>query len=819
MDKNFNLIASELFNKIKTQFPSLTLGDKDRKDISDDTVENARFFEFDYVHDGEKLGHITITLSEKDGLVVIFSNDLVGDKSEYVKKRFFNFLKELREFAKQKFLNFDTRDISKSNLEKRDYKFLSKNEFGESKMSESKLFGTAKTSYQRIGEATLIIKHRDFVNQENPAGRAQRIESIYVENTEGERFKYPHRHLNGARALAQHVAHGGNPYDNVGKYVIGLSEELSKLRMFKSYVDRNETISEAMGSVHSKVVERIEQVKKEIHNLQRASVYEEFVESFEEPSSVEIPEDVMSDWIDRLTIRSFNEELKNVFPYIFKLVSEDDIPVRELEVEDIVEEDEVVDENNQAISNDFETKISELDEYETFLNSIAEDRSELFGDQNQDLIAQLNQLIADEIPLGQDGTNAINSLKGIIDDDELQQVFKEMADIDPALDARDIIRDYIEQKDQEYGTGVLNQLNFEPEMGADATDDMATSDADVVPSEEEPFAEPTSELPAEEPAAELPPAAPVQEMLRSGFDELKEFIGSMYNKEEGNFPKGVEGVKIACEKKFGDRVGPIAEKIINRLQSIGEMRRIKELSGVQGVMESKKKSIFERLDPEARARLDDLIDKFKTSVDPNYDSYGVDDHYDPDDIIDRIRQDFGDSIADMVSAGANKMHFSRDNRQYGLDPLKWKEPINRQTKAGKMYKQDSDYRKNNIKDRYRHSGRSSTHRGDVNLPEVNTDDIAYRLGSGVGTVKKKWQDAKNAFARGQSNAQQVDLTTANPANVLNQPDPDSPIGAFLDRIPDTQPKPRQPQKPQLRLNPLTKEDSELAAMLRIAGLR
>ena len=36
-------------------------------------------------------------------------------------------LKELRYFAKKRLLNFDTRDITKSNPNKNDYKFLAQN--------------------------------------------------------------------------------------------------------------------------------------------------------------------------------------------------------------------------------------------------------------------------------------------------------------------------------------------------------------------------------------------------------------------------------------------------------------------------------------------------------------------------------------------------------------------------------------------------------------------------------------------------------------------------------------------------------------------
>jgi hypothetical protein len=317
MELNLNPIAVELFGKIRTQFPKIKLGDANSDPT--DREELARFFEFDFIKNGVNLGTVSADISEDDGLVVIYSNEITDGQPSSVSKQWYNFLRELREFAKQNMMKFSIRDTSKSNLEKRDYKHLA-NKHGEGSMTESKLYGTSKTSFQEMGEAKLIVRHSQPVNYDLPAGRTLHIESIYVENADGERFKYPFKHLNGARALATHVAHGGNSYDSIGQHIIGLSEELNKLRMFKGYVSRNPIVSEAMGTISNKVFERIDQVKKEIHSLQSSNYYKAFAESFTASDAQEIPEDVVNDWVDRLTIRTFNEELKNVFPYIYKLV-------------------------------------------------------------------------------------------------------------------------------------------------------------------------------------------------------------------------------------------------------------------------------------------------------------------------------------------------------------------------------------------------------------------------------------------------------------------------------------------------------------------
>ena len=330
--KNLDTVANELFNKIRGRYPSITVGDSDATITN--TPKDARFFEFDFAKDKK----VSISLDDSD-LVIMYSQDLFDSDQESIKSNWFEFLKELRQFAKKRMLNFDTRDITKSNLDKRDYEYLST----EKQMSESKLYGTSRTSFQDIGSAKMIVKHTGPINHEQPAGRTRDIAGIYIESENGERFKYPMKHLNGARAMARHVAEGGNPYDDFGKHIIGLSEELSKLRKFKTYMNRSSVMAESLAGYLDVVNERIEAVKKTAHALQSVSHYKEAFENFETTVLEEVPEDVSNSWIDELTIKQFNEELKGVFPYIYKLVSEAN-KVKDLGPEDLLGEGDAEDE-------------------------------------------------------------------------------------------------------------------------------------------------------------------------------------------------------------------------------------------------------------------------------------------------------------------------------------------------------------------------------------------------------------------------------------------------------------------------------------------
>ena len=566
MDKNLEPIAKELFGKIRTQFPKIQLGDANSEVT--DRPKDARFFEFDFVKNGKNLGSVSISIADNqaesdeddtadnDGMVVMYSNDIVDNQHDGVKRQWFNFLRELREFAKQRMMNFSIRDITKNNLDKRDYQHLAKNN-GEGSMTESKLWGTSKTSYQQMGEAKLIVRHTQPVNYAHAAGRTLHIESIHVENSQGERFKYPVKHLNGARALATHVAHGGTPYDGIGQHITGLSEELNKLRMFKGYVDRNSMVSEAMGTIQTKVYERIDQVKKEIRSLQNQSYYESFAESFVVNEAQEIPEDVVNDWIDRLTIRTFNEELKNVFPYIYKLVGEDVAPIKELTPDDLFTvEDSYTDSTN-------EQELAEFNEFESFMNNLVSEESDLFNTDEEGqsaAIQKLNQLIGQELPVGTDGTNAIQSLAGIIDDTELQDAFKQLGKVSPETDARDIIKSYLEKHDEENGTDIASKINF----------DSTTPAPEASPAAPEAPAEPVAAAPAAPaPAAPEAPAAPApvaEEKEDPPFDpdppkkdaDKDQFGNTVKNKARHLAKKGMAAA-IAKAKK----AGATAETIVN----------------------------------------------------------------------------------------------------------------------------------------------------------------------------------------------------------------------------------------------------------------
>ena len=69
---------------------------------------------------------------------------------------------------------------------------------------------------------------------------------------------------------------------------------------------------------------------------------------------------------------------------------------------------------------------------------------------------------------------------------------------------------------------------------------------------------------------------------RTPGEKLEELVKSYYDYTTNAFPKGETAVVTACEKEFGEKAIPFAEKMISRLKAgkDREMERIKQLAGV-----------------------------------------------------------------------------------------------------------------------------------------------------------------------------------------------------------------------------------------------
>jgi len=510
-----NNIATDLFYKIRSRFTGLKLGESTGQITIN--PEDARFFDFDYTEGDKNIGHVSISLAEPNSMKVYFSNGITEGMDSDQKNNWYDFLKELRMFAKRRLLAFDTRDIAKDNLDKRDYAFLSQHStpqsdsdtitkpVGETVMNESNLYGTKTQSFQKLLDTRLIIKHSKTLaddHEQKPGDRARNISALFVENQDGERFKYPFIHLAGARAMQRHVANGGLPYDAIGESIIRMSEEIAQLKSFTNYCVRNDLMNSDTNNIVERSKAQLDGLRERVARLSKQAHYENYVAEFQAPEAMEVPDDVMEEYKEKFTVKNFKEDLTSVFPVLYRLMKEeeslcyDDIVGMTNEVSsmgmnkyglaakkvdgkfysykdgeetggpfDSIEE--LKKHQEDLLNNESDDPMAK---FEAWVDSLGEESPIVSADEEEkaDMIKKLNELVGQDFSAGVDGTNAIQSLEGIIEDPKLEQDIKKKATEDANTDVRPLVKAWVEEN----APDVLDQLDFgdmidEPAVGAD----------------------------------------------------------------------------------------------------------------------------------------------------------------------------------------------------------------------------------------------------------------------------------------------------------------------------------------------------------------
>lgn len=207
--RELNKIAEDLFNLIRSRFENVNLGDKTAKSTID--PENARFFNFDYINkSGKKFGNITISILDETGLKIFFTKDISKNLTPAELNEWYSFLRNLRQFAKRNLLSFDTRDVTKTNLQVRDLEVA------------SQISGTYSRDEVSIKESKKLFAgtHKKHINKNKYVSEFERWASQINEGV----WKTPDidTDLDEIRNLLKHPIEAGND----GINAIGAIEHL-----------------------------------------------------------------------------------------------------------------------------------------------------------------------------------------------------------------------------------------------------------------------------------------------------------------------------------------------------------------------------------------------------------------------------------------------------------------------------------------------------------------------------------------------------------------------------------------------------------------
>ena len=427
--KAIQIISQDVFDKIRSRFTNLEMGDETGA-VTIDPAQ-ARFFDFDFVNEGNNLGRVSISLNDLGSLKIYYSQGITENQDDPAKQIWYNFLKEMRMFAMRRLLRFDTRDIAKTNLDKNDFQHLAatqgpKEEEPMTNMNESRWNhkSTKKTSRAVQGKTEVIVRHAKAVDEEYAGSRSQRknIKAIFIQNSEGERFKYPFIHPAGAFAMAQHVDHGGIPHDPAGKAIIKMSEQIAQLQEFQRKVQRTSLHDDATG-ITERAVGRLQELKARIESLGKRHHYECWMAEFNEQEHMddgimELDAVTMEQYKQTFTQSSFQEELAGYFPLLHRIMSE----TNRVDLEDFVKEEET-----ESVEEDDEVKESAFDQFEAWAEAVEQ------GKLTDDEIQALKQALADQPQL--ELTTAYNFFNEFgVDDSDLEDKFRQAAELDSSSD-------------------------------------------------------------------------------------------------------------------------------------------------------------------------------------------------------------------------------------------------------------------------------------------------------------------------------------------------------------------------------------------------
>ena len=326
--------SQDLFNKIRSQFSNIRLGDANGAATAD--PGDAVFFEFEFQEDADTFGSVSISLADGENMKVYYNRDLVNKIDEDSKDEWYAFLKELKDFAVEHQLRFDVRDITKNNLTKQDYenladtnKTVNTDEMSEELARITKLAGvneglsgTAKRSYENLDKTKLIIRHKGKVDETVPGARSRQIQSLYIENEDGERFKYPMTHLAGARAMMRHVANGGRPHDEFGEHIIRTSEDIAKLNSFQRYVSNKDQLNDNAGDIIENTKLQLENLREYMRNLSKQKHYEAHCKSFRKSEDQVLDDETVNKLREKFTMTNLDKRVEDAFPLINRIMSE-----------------------------------------------------------------------------------------------------------------------------------------------------------------------------------------------------------------------------------------------------------------------------------------------------------------------------------------------------------------------------------------------------------------------------------------------------------------------------------------------------------------
>jgi hypothetical protein len=422
-----NTSAKQLFDLLVSRNFDPELLDSAGKPASDPA--ETEVFSFDFTtQSGNDYGTVVIMIGDDNNLEVYFGDNVGKSMEGADKKEWFAFLEQLKHFSTRNLMSFGLKNLNRLRYSMQGQAALKEGLFESWR-------GTRTVSYNDRPEAVrLMIRHKKPIGEGD--ARYRYVESLYVETTDGERFKLPFTKLAGGRAMVEHVRNGGRPYDARGQHIASVVEELNVLSRFRR-ANQGQVFEGNTAELISETNAYYENLNRILKGLGTHRGYTNYFESWNPAEITE--QDVVIEGIKNLFVReTIDTRIEQALPVLARIQQQ-----------------------GQAMK--------EAHIFEAWANRLVE--GTWATPDTPEKQAQLVELLSKEFPVGADATNATEQLYDLIGDDILFDQLETLADQDADADARQIVYNRLEElSDDPSVAEVLNQLNIDTDTPAEVED-------------------------------------------------------------------------------------------------------------------------------------------------------------------------------------------------------------------------------------------------------------------------------------------------------------------------------------------------------------
>jgi hypothetical protein len=252
---------------------------------------------------------IMVNISETDSGDEIIVNLSRGTNISGIRR----LLTRIKNLATENIAEYTVRTLGKE-ITPKDFAYQASQQVSE---GFDRWHGSPRRSYQRLPNARIVVNHSKSVDPEARGGRTRQIESIFIENASGERFKFPSKNITAARAMTKHVNEGGTPFDEFGSHIYGVMEELTQLKKFQRHNNRQDFFEDA--AISEEIQSRVTNLRSSLKQISGPKGYKHHFESFSNDKS-DVPTEQLDELRDTVTVRSFDENIAESLPYVARII-------------------------------------------------------------------------------------------------------------------------------------------------------------------------------------------------------------------------------------------------------------------------------------------------------------------------------------------------------------------------------------------------------------------------------------------------------------------------------------------------------------------